>query len=54
LSARSRIPRSPDIALPMDLIVAHERTAGARGRWAAEVEADEMILGRAGSGAAAC
>ena len=38
--------RGADIALPVDVIVAHERTAGAaaEGRWAAEVAADEMIL----------
>jgi phosphoglycerate kinase len=38
--------RGADIALPMDVIVAPERTAGAaaKGRWAAEVAADEMIL----------
>jgi phosphoglycerate kinase len=38
--------RGSDIALPLDVIVAHECSAGAaaRGRWAAEVAADEMIL----------
>jgi phosphoglycerate kinase len=38
--------RGADIALPLDVVVAHERTAGAaaKGRWAAEVAADEMIL----------
>jgi phosphoglycerate kinase len=38
--------RGADIALPVDVIVAHERTAGAaaKGSWAAEVAADEMIL----------
>jgi len=38
--------RGVDIALPVDVIVAHERNAGAvaRGRWTAEVAADEMIL----------
>ena len=38
--------RGADIALPMDVTVAPERTAvaAAKGRWAAEVAADEMIL----------
>jgi phosphoglycerate kinase len=38
--------RGADIALPVDVIVAKERSAGAaaKGRWAAEVAADEMIL----------
>jgi phosphoglycerate kinase len=37
--------RGADIALPMDVTVAHERAgAGARGRWAVEVAEDEMIL----------
>lgn len=38
--------RGADIALPLDVIVAHARSAGAvgKGRWAAEVAADEMIL----------
>ncbi len=38
--------RGADIALPMDVIVACERAVGAvaKGRWVAEVAADEMIL----------
>jgi phosphoglycerate kinase len=38
--------RGADIALPVDVIVAHECTVGAtaKGRWASEVAADEMIL----------
>ncbi len=38
--------RGADIVLPADVVVAHERAAGAaaRGRWVAEVADDEMIL----------
>jgi phosphoglycerate kinase len=38
--------RGADIALPTDVIVAHECTAGAsaKGRWVGEVAGDEMIL----------
>ena len=38
--------RGADIALPMDVIVAHECTAGAtaKARWVGEVAGDEMIL----------
>jgi phosphoglycerate kinase len=38
--------RGADIALPVDVVVAHQRAAGAaaKGRWVAEVADDEMIL----------
>ena len=38
--------RGADIALPLDVVVAHQCTAGAavKGRWAAELADDEMIL----------